>query len=130
MVHQTMHNMGGVTMNMSEIVTNVTLTKVCSIKADKDSEVSKLINLKVKFDGVPLQAVFDKAMASAVIQWQNGPGRNKFDDWKANQTVEISFSAPARTMMDPEAAMIAKLQSMTPAEQISYLQELATKAAK
>ena len=118
-------------MNMNEVIKNLTLTKTCSIKPDKDSPESKLINLKVKFDGAVLGAVFDKAISGTVIQWQNGPGRKAFDTLKANQVIEIQFTAPgARAQIDPEQAMIAKLQAMTSEEQIKYLQELTAKAAK
>ena len=115
--------------NMMEVIANVTLTKVCSIKADKDSTEAKQINLKVKFDGATIQSVFDKAVAGAVIQWQNGVGRKQFDTFKNNQTVEIQFSAPAsRTAIDPEQAMIAKLQSMTAEERVTYIQSMMEKA--
>lgn len=117
-------------MNMNEIISNVKLGKVCSIKADKDSTESKTINLMVKFDGVTLASVFDKAVSGAVIAWQNGVGRKNFDTFKSGQLVEIQFSSPARTTIDPEAAMVAKLQTMTVEQQIAYLKELATKAAK
>ena len=118
-------------MNLNEIIANVTLTKVCSIKADKESDVSKSITLKVKFDGSTLSSVFDKAVSGAVIAWQNGVGRKNFDTYKPNQVVEIQFNAPAsRSAIDPETAMVAKLQTMTPAEQIAYLKELTAKAAK
>ncbi len=117
--------------NMTEVIANVTLTKVCSIRADKDSTDSKNITLRVKFDGATVQSVFDKAVAGAVIQWQNGVGRKGYDTFKPNQTVDIQFTAPAsRTAIDPETAMIAKLQAMTPEEQLNYLKELASKAAK
>lgn len=117
--------------NMNEVITNITLTKVCSIKPDKDSDEQKNITLRIKFDGTPLKAVFDKAVSGAVIQWQNGVGRKGFDTFKNNQTVDVQFNAPAsRTAIDPETAMIAKLQSMTPEEQVKYLKELAAKAVK
>jgi hypothetical protein len=116
-------------MNMNEVIANVKLSKVCSIKADKDSNESKQINLVVKFDGATIQSVFDKAVSGAVIQWQNGVGRKTFDTLKNNQTVEIQFTAPAsRTAIDPETAMIAKLTAMTPDEAAKYLKELAAKA--
>jgi hypothetical protein len=116
---------------MNEIIANVTLTKVCSIKADKDSAESKNITLRIKFDGATIQSVFDKAVAGAVIAWQNGVGRKGYDTFKANQTVDIQFTAPAsRTAVDPEMAMIAKLQSMTPAEQTAYLKDMMAKATK
>ena len=118
-------------MNLNEVIANVTLTKVCSIKPDKDSDESKNITLKIKFDGATLQSVFDKAVSGAVIQWQNGVGRKNFDTYKNGQVIEIQFSAPAsRTAIDPETAMIAKLKSMTPNEQVAYLKELAMKAEK
>ena len=117
-------------MNLNEVITNTTMTKVCSIKVDKESKVSKLITLKVKFDGASLSSVFDKAVAGAVIQWQNGVGRKNFDTYKSNQVVEIQFSAPAsRAAIDPEAAMIAKLQSMTLAGQKEYIASMIKIAA-
>ena len=115
--------------NMNEVIANVKLGKVCSIKADKDSTESKQINLMVKFDGATLASVFDKAVSGAVIAWQNGVGRKNFDTYKPMQTVEIQFTAPAsRAAVDPETAMVAKLQAMTPEAQLAYLKELATKA--
>jgi hypothetical protein len=85
----------------------------------------------IKFDGATLASVFDKAVSGTVIAWQNGVGRKAFDTFKNGQTVEIQFIAPAsRAAIDPETAMVAKLQTMTPAEQIAYLKELTAKAAK
>ncbi len=122
---------GDITMNMNEVIAGVTITKVCSIKADKESTESKNINLSVKFDGAVLKSVFDKAVSGAVIAWQNGVGRKGFDTFKNGQVVEIQFNAPAsRTAVDPETAMVAKLQAMTPTEQAMYLKELTAKAAK
>ena len=116
---------------MNEVIANVTMTKVCSIKADKDSTESKAITLRIKFDGATIQSVFDKAVAGAVIAWQNGVGRKGYDSFKTNQVIEIQFNAPAsRTAVDPETSMIAKLQSMTADEQTAYLKELTSKASK
>lgn len=118
-------------MNMTDIITNVTLTKVCSIKADKDSEESKQVTLRVKFDGATVQSVFDKAVAGAVIQWQNGVGRKGFDTFKNGQVVDIQFTAPAsRTAVDPETAMVAILAGLTPAQQKAKIEEMIAKAAK
>lgn len=95
-------------MNLNEVIANVLISKVCSIKADQDSTESKQITLKVKFDGATLQSVFDKAVSGAVIQWQNGVGRKGFDTFKNGQTVEIQFTAPAsRTAIDPMTSIIA-----------------------
>lgn len=120
-------------MDLNQIVNGVVLSKTTSVSPDNDSKkegVHKQVTLKVKFENVSLQSVFDKALAGVVIQWANGPGRKGFDKLKHGQTVEISFSAPGKTTIDPETAMVAKLQSMTPQEQIKYLKELAAKAAK
>ena len=122
---------GEFTMNMNEVINNVTLTKACSISPDKDSTEHKIINLRVKFDGAQLGDVFAKAVSSTVIAWQNGVGRKGFDTFKANQTVDIQFSAPAsRPQMDPETAVVEMLKSMKPTEQVEFLKNLATKAAK
>jgi len=121
-------------MNMNEVVTNVTLSKVCSVSPDNESKkegITKQITVKVKFDGSTIQSIFDKAMSSTVISWQNGVGRKSFDQLKAGQVVEIQFNAPAsRSAVDPETFMVAKLAAMTPAEQAKYLQELTAKATK
>lgn len=118
------------TMNLKEKVVGVRLVKACSIKPDKDSTDSKQVNLEVTFDGVELEGVFQKALSSTVIQWQNGPGRKQFDQWKAGQTVKVQFIAPGRVQIDPETAMVAKLQAMSPEEQMTYLKELAKKASR
>jgi hypothetical protein len=116
-------------MNMNEIISNVKLSKACSIKADKNSTESKQINLVVKFDGSALGSVFDKAVSGAVIAWQNGVGRKNFDTFKNGQSVEIQFNAPAsRAQVDPEQAMVAKLQTMTADEQQAYIQSMIAKA--
>ena len=114
--------------NLNEVVSGVTLEKVCGIKPGNESDQKKNINLRVKFDGVTLGDVFNKAVSGAVIQWQNGPGRNKFDTWRNNQTVEITFASPGRTTVDIEQAMIAKLSAMTAEERIAYITTLAEKA--
>ena len=118
-------------MNMNEIISNVKLGKACSIRADEDSTEKKTINLMVKFDGVTLASVFDKAISGTVIAWANGVGRPKFDTFRHGQTVEIQFSAPAaKAQIDPEVAMVLKLQTMTLDEQKVYIAEMIKKAAK
>ena len=99
-------------MNMNEIVANVKLSKVCSIRADGESTEKKNINLVVKFDGATLSSVFDKAVSGAVIAWQNGVGRKNFDTYKNNQTVEIQFVAPAsKAQLDPMEVIIAQAKA-------------------
>ena len=116
-------------MNMNEGIVNVTLTKVCNIKPIKDSTESKQIMLAVKYDGLTIGDVFTKALRSDVISWQNGPGRKGYTSLVNKSTVTVSAKAPGAVMIDPETAMVAKLITMTPDEQKTYLQNLAKKAA-
>jgi hypothetical protein len=115
--------------NMNEVIANVTLTKVCSIRADEDSKDKKSISLKVKFDGATIQSVFSKALAGTVIQWQNGVGRKNFDKYKNMQVVEVQFTAPAsQGAIDPESAMVALLAGMTPEQQKAKIEDMVRKA--
>ena len=114
-------------MDMNQIVNGVVLNKACSIKAFKDSDTSKQINLRVKFDDIALSAVFAKAVSSAVIQWQNGPGRSKYDQWGDKQTVDISFKAPgAMPTVDPEIAIMNKAKAMSPEDKLAYIAKIKT----
>jgi len=116
-------------MELNQVVKNVVLTKVCSIKPDKDSTESKSISLKIKFDGCTLSDVFTKAVSQSVIQWQNGQGRKNFDSFANHQVVEIDFKSPAKApTIDPETAMVNKLKGMTPEEQSAYIEEMIKKA--
>lgn len=117
-------------MDLKQLVQGVVITKQCSVRPHKDSKESKNINIAVKFDNVALEDVFAKAVSGVVIQWQNGPGRSKFDQWTNNQVVKVNFKSPAKTQVDPESAMVAKLATMTPEAQLEYLQALAAKANK
>jgi len=118
-------------MDMNQIVNGVVLNKACSIKAFKDSNTSKQINLRVKFDGVTLNAVFAKAVSSAVIQWQNGPGRSKYDQWSDKQTVDISFKAPgAMPTVDPEIAIMNKVKLMIGDERKAYIAKINAQMAE
>lgn len=97
--------------DLTQKVEGVTLSKVCKVREDKESDEVKTITLRVKFDGVTLQDVFAKALSGAVIQWQNGPGRNKFTTWEDNQIVEVNFSAPGRTTVDPKMSVLAEAKA-------------------
>jgi len=100
-------------MELTKVVSNIVLNKACSIKPFKDADTGKVIKLRVRFDGVTLNDIFAKAMSTAVIQWQNGPGRSKFDQWENNQVVDIDFKAPGRTaQIDPEVAIANKIKGM------------------
>jgi predicted transglutaminase-like protease len=111
-------------MDMNTIIKGVVLSKVCSIKADGESTESKNINLVVSFDGVALQGVFDKAVSSTVISWQNGVGRKHFTSYVNNQIVKIDFKSPGKTQVDVESAMKARLKAMTPEEREAKIAEM------
>ena len=110
--------------NMKEVFDRVVISKACSIKADKDSQVSKTVTLNVVYEGVTLQDVFQKSMNTTVISWQNGQGRKHFDDWVNGQVIEVMFRAPGRTQVDAEQAMLAKFAGMDQAGQEKFMLEL------
>ena len=105
----------GMNMDMNQIIAGVVLSKACAVSPDAESKkegVSKKVNVRVKFDGAKLADVFEKALSGTVIAWQNGVGRKSFDTLKDNQTVEITFTAPAsRAQVDPIDAVIASAKA-------------------
>ena len=123
--------------NMNEIVAGITLTKVLSVSPDNESKkegIKKTFTVKMKYDGLTLADVFAKALKDDIISMQNGNGpgsRKNYDKIIDRQTIEVSAKAPgAGPQIDPETAMITKLQAMKPEEQVAYLKDLATKAIK
>jgi len=120
-------------MNMNEVVVGVVLTKVVSVSPDNDSKkdgVKKTVTLKMKYDGLTLGDVFQKALKDDVISWANGSaGRKNFDNLVNHQTIEVSAKTPGSApTVDPETAMVAKLATMTSDEAADYLRELINKA--
>lgn len=113
------------TINMNETIKGVTLTKVCSIKADNGSKDSKQVTLKVTYDGLTIGDVFTKALSSDVIKWQNN-NRKNFNT--IGKMVEIHAKSPGATQVDPETAMRAKLASMPKDERKAYLEGLLAEA--
>ena len=112
---------------LDAVVSGIVMSKICSIKPDKDSAEQKQINLEVSFDGVALRAIFAKAMGGTVITWQNGPGRSKFDSWKSGQTVKVSFTSPAKRIETPEELMArtaATVKSLPAEEKAAYMKML------
>lgn len=97
-------------MDLNTIVNGVELTKVCSVKADESSNEKKNITLNIKFNGVKLSDVFEKAITNTVIQWQNA-NRKNFDQLKNGQVVVIDFKAPGKTAVDPKQALIASAKA-------------------
>lgn len=73
-----------------------------SVKADADSTTVKTLTLRFNLVNVPLKDIITKALSSARIAWQNGPGRSKFDSWKDRSTVEVDFTSPAKKIKSRE----------------------------
>ena len=122
-------------MNMEEVVVGVTLTKNLSVSPDSEAKkdgVKKTFIVRMKYDGLTLKDIFTKALKNDIISMQNGNGpggRKNFDRLVDRQTIEVSAKAPgAGAQIDPETAMVMKLQAMKPEEQLAYLKELAAKA--
>ena len=123
--------------NMNEIVAGITLTKVLSVSPDNESRkegIKKTFTVRMHYDGLTLADVFAKALKNDIISMQNGNGpgaRKNYDKIIDRQTIEISAKSPgAGAQIDPETAMIMKLQAMKPEEQVAYLKELAAKITK
>ena len=115
--------------NMNEVVNGIVLSKSCSIKPDKDSTSSKTVNLRVKFDGTTIGAVFQKALSQAVIQWQNGQGRKNFDTYSNNQTVNIEFKSPSvAPQQDPMEVLIGEAKALGISIEELIKQKLASRA--
>lgn len=90
--------------DMSTVIEGVTLTKVCSVKPDGDSDDSKQVTVNMKYDGLTLQDVFTKALKSDVISWQQG-ARKRFDTLE--KVANVSASKPGgQPQVDPKQALI------------------------
>lgn len=83
-----------------------TFDVACSFKADKDSTESKKVTLRIHMKTLPLSEVIQRSLSPVKIAWQNGPGRKNFSSWKNHQVVEIGFTAPGKTAVDPMMAII------------------------
>ena len=109
-------------MDMNTIITGVTLTKVCSVKADQDSTESKQVTVNVKYDGLTLRDIFEKALAGDIIKWQVS-ARKHFTTLKKVENVDAK--SPGRApQVAPEVAIKAKMASMTKEEKQAYIQSL------
>ena len=124
-------------MNMEEVVVGVTLTKTLSVSPDNESKksgVKKTFIVRMKYDGLTLKDIFAKALRNDIISMQNGNGpggRRNYDKLVDRQVIEVSAKSPgAGAQIDPETAMVMKLQAMKPEEQVAYLKDLAAKAIK
>lgn len=102
---------GRYAMNMNEIIAGVTLTKIVSISPDEEAKkagIKKTFTLKMKYDGLTLNDVFQKALKDDVISWANGAGgRKAYDKLTDKSTIEVSAKSPgAAAYESPEDAFL------------------------
>jgi len=114
---------------LNEVLETQTFDKACSIKPFKDAEESKTVTLRLHFTGITLADVLEKAIRTAVISWQNGPGRKKYTNWKPGQVIDVNFSKPARTVETPKetmdkAVVLIKSGALSKEERLAYIKEL------
>jgi len=112
---------------LSEVLEDMYLDKACSIKPFKDAEDSKTVTLRINFSNITIADVLEKAIRTAVISWQNGPGRKKYNSWTNGQVVGIAFSKPAQTIETPAETMRKAIRvagTMSKEERLAYIKEL------
>lgn len=107
---------------------DLVVSKWCSLSPDADSDESKTFKIVLT---IPAHtSVNDMALAilkTSVITWQNAR-RKKWDSLVDKSTHNITFKRPI-SEVDPESAMVAKLQSMESDEaRMAYLNEMIKKA--
>jgi len=102
--------------NLNEVVEGITLTKVISVSPDEDSKkagIKKQVTIKMRYDGLTLNDIFQKALKEDIIQWQNGSsGRKNFDNIKDKQTIEVSAKSPGGApQISPEDAFLIEAKA-------------------
>lgn len=115
-------------MNLNEMINGLVLTKTCTVSADADSKragIHKTVHVRVTYDGVTLQDVFSKQLATTVIQWQT-KARDSYNSLTDGGTVTIPFSAPTRVAVDNKVATKSWMQdpNVPQAEKDAYIAEL------
>ncbi len=99
-----------------------------SIKPDKDSVESKTVTLRFLLNSVSLQDIITKALSTARISWQNGPGRSKFDTWTDRSIIEVDFTSPAKKVKTREESIAeAKAVLLKAGLPVEQAEEMATK---
>ena len=97
--------------DMNEVITGVTLSKIVSVSPDDESKkqgIKKTVTLKMKYDGLTLSDVFQKALKDDVISWANGSGgRKAFDKIVDKEIIKVSAKSPGSSPQEtPEDAFI------------------------
>jgi len=119
-------------MDLKQKLEGIKLVKATSVKPYKEATESKSLYIEMDYSDLTIEDILAKALKSDVIDWQNGSGgRKNYKNLVNGETIKVKASAPGSApQIDPETAMILKLQAMSPEEQEKYLAELASKVKK
>jgi len=105
---------------------DMVVSKWCSLSPDKDSSESKTFKVELLVPkGTTVNDLAQAVLSTTVIKFQNAR-RPKYDKLVDKSTHKVTFKRPI-TEVDPEDAMVALLQAMTPEEQADKIQELMDK---
>ena len=96
-----------------QVIDTFTLDKVCSFKADKDSDEQKTVTLRVKYQGATIRSLAQSTLGQGVVvKWQNGRARKDYTKIADRSVVEIDWSAPATApQVDPKTAMLMEAKA-------------------
>lgn len=100
-----------------------------SVKQDKDSDETKSGTLRFKMDKVPLSDIVASSLKDKRINAQVGLRGDKFATLKNGQIVVLDYKG-GRVAVDPEVAMLARLQAMTADERAKWFAEKQAELAK
>ena len=117
-------------MNMNETINGLVLTKTCTVSADSDSKkagIFKTVHVRVTYDNVKLQDVFEKQLATTVIQCQT-KWRETYESIVDGSTITVAFAAPTRVTVDPKASVKSWFATASQEEKDAYIAELQGKA--
>lgn len=111
----------------SQVVKGLVVKKQFSISPNKDSDKSKKFWLELTVDNVTVLDMAHGLLKSEVITVAN-TNRPKWDKLVAGTTFKKTFMKPLADV-DPEEAMVLKLQAMSEKDRKAYLTELAKKVS-
>ena len=111
-----------------KLTNDLTVSKWCSLSPDKDSDEAKTFKIELLIpSGTTVNDMASAILKTSVITWQNAK-RPKYDKLIDKSTHKLTFKRPV-SEVDPEDAMVAKLQAMDTDEQrLAYLNDMMKKA--
>lgn len=79
-----------------------------SMRPFKGATDEKRFRLNVRFDGVKITDIINKALEPTKIAWVNNVGRKHFDTYTDNQVIEVDFKSPGKTPDEPPEIRLAR----------------------